>query len=66
MDALASFFAMGGYALWIWSAYGAGAVALSVLLASSLRALRSRERALAAAERSTRPRRRPRDAGRDA
>ncbi len=53
---LAEFLAMGGYASFIWPAYGVAAAALIVLLVTSLRQLKARQRELAAAE-SERPRR---------
>ena len=47
MDSLTTFLEMGGYARFIWPAYGlVGAVTLGLLLVS-LRTLRVRERALA-------------------
>jgi len=41
-----SFFEMGGYAAYVWPAFGAGAVVLIALLAISLHGLKSREKAL--------------------
>ena len=41
-----SFFEMGGYAAYVWPAFGVGAVVLIALLAISLRSLKSREKAL--------------------
>jgi len=41
-----SFFEMGGYATYVWPAFGIGAVVLIALLVISLRGLKSRERAL--------------------
>lgn len=41
-----SFFEMGGYAAYVWPAFGVGAVVLIALLAISLRGLKSREKAL--------------------
>jgi heme exporter protein D len=41
-----SFFEMGGYAAYIWPAFGVGAVVLIALLAISLRGLKSREQEL--------------------
>ena len=51
---------MGGYAAFIWPAYGVAAVVLLGMLLASLRGLRSSERELAALEaaRPERPRRR--------
>ncbi|HYE01444.1 MAG TPA: heme exporter protein CcmD [Alphaproteobacteria bacterium] len=48
---------MGGYALFVWPAYGLGAVALIGLLAASLRGLRRNEAAVSRLE-AARPRRR--------
>jgi heme exporter protein D len=47
MEQLQSFFAMGGYAAFVWPAFGASALVLGWLLVSSLRRLRELERALA-------------------
>jgi heme exporter protein D len=54
-----SFFAMGGYAAFIWPAYGATAAILIGLLIASVRNLRARETELKQAESATaaRPRR---------
>jgi heme exporter protein D len=54
-----SFFAMGGYAAFIWPAYGATAAILIGLLVASWRNLRAREVELKQAEAAneTRPRR---------
>ena len=41
-----SFFEMGGYAAYVWPAFGVGAVVLIALLVISLRSLKSREKAL--------------------
>ena len=40
---MSEFFAMGGYAVFIWSAYGVAAVVLCGLLALSLKSMRERE-----------------------
>lgn len=45
-----SFFAMGGYAAFIWPAYGATAAILIGLLIASVRNLRAREAELKQAE----------------
>ena len=45
-----SFWEMGGYAAYVWPAFGAAAVILIALLVISVRTLRSRERALRALE----------------
>ncbi|MTJ79587.1 MAG: heme exporter protein CcmD [Telmatospirillum sp.] len=47
MDALTAFFDMGGYARFIWPAYGLVTLVALGLLVTSGRALRSRERELA-------------------
>jgi heme exporter protein D len=54
-----SFFAMGGYAAFIWPAYGATAAILIGLLVASWRGLRARETELKLAEsaHAARPRR---------
>jgi heme exporter protein D len=44
------FWAMGGYAAFVWPAYAVTLLALAGLLVSALRALRQAERALAAVE----------------
>ena len=41
-----SFFEMGGYAAYVWPAFGGGAVVLIALLAISLLGVKSREKAL--------------------
>lgn len=46
MNALASFFNMGGYGAYVWPAYGTAAVVLVGLAAASLRTLRAREASL--------------------
>ncbi len=51
-----SFFAMGGYAAYVWPAYGLAAVVLIGLWVASVRSLRAREREIEAAE-ADRPRR---------
>lgn len=45
-----SFWEMGGYAVYVWPAFGAAAVILIALLVISVSTLRSRERALRALE----------------
>lgn len=57
MDAIESFMNMGGYAAFIWPAYGITVVVLAVLIVVSLRQLRANEREAAAME-ADRPRRR--------
>lgn len=60
MEALSSFLAMGGYAGYVWSAYGLAAVVMAGVLVASLRAARAREAELAQLQqmRPGRPRRR--------
>ena len=50
MTGLGEFFHMGGYAAYVWPAYGAAAAVLAGLLAGSLLRLRRAERRLAALE----------------
>ena len=45
-----SFFEMGGYAAFVWPAFGAAAVIMIALLLLSIRAMRARETALRALE----------------
>jgi heme exporter protein D len=47
---MGDFWAMGGYAAFVWPAYAISIVALALLLATALRALRQAERQLAAVE----------------
>lgn len=54
-----AFIAMGGYGAYVWSAYGATALVLGILVAASLRARRNVRASLAEAERAA-PRRRMR------
>lgn len=57
---MSDFFAMGGYAAYVWPAYGLAALVMVGLLVATLKALRSAETTLKALE-GTRPaRRRPR------
>jgi heme exporter protein D len=53
---MSEFFAMGGYAAYVWPAYGVTAVVLIVLWVASVRGLKAREAEVDAAE-SGRPRR---------
>jgi heme exporter protein D len=55
---MADFFAMGGHAGFIWSAYGAGLIVLGGFWYTSLRALRAREREIVELEKSAPHRRR--------
>ncbi len=57
MDALGQFLAMGGYARFVWPAYGLAALVLWGMAAQSYRAWR-RQRSLWAAIDATRPQRR--------
>jgi heme exporter protein D len=59
MDGLAEYLAMGGYARFVWPAWGVGVLVLGGLVVASVRRLREREAELAAleAEHPARPRR---------
>ena len=57
MDGLSDFLAMGGYAQFVWPAYGVALVVLAGLALGSVRRLRRSEADLAALE-AGRPRRR--------
>lgn len=57
MTDVAQFLAMGGYAAFVWPAYGVAAVVLVALLIASLRGLKEREATLKALE-AIRPARR--------
>ncbi len=46
MEQIETFFAMGGYGLYVWPAYGLTAAIMIAFLISTLRSLRSRKRAL--------------------
>ena len=48
MEAVSTFFAMGGYAVFVWPAYAIGAVVMVGLLVQTLRSLRARNEDLAA------------------
>jgi len=50
MQSFGEFLEMGGYAAYVWSAYGITALVLGGLLVSSLRRFSARQRALAALE----------------
>ena len=56
---MAEFFSMGGYAAYVWPAYGIAAVILVTMLIVSLRGLRRHEALLKTLE-TSRPRRRER------
>ncbi|NNG03738.1 MAG: heme exporter protein CcmD [Inquilinus sp.] len=62
---MSDFLAMGGYAVYVWSAYAIAALVLVVLLAMSLGALKRREAALRLLEaaREARPRGEPTGSG---
>ena len=51
-----SFFEMGGYAAYVWPAFGAAAVIMVALLVLSIRTMRAREAALRALEATARRR----------
>jgi heme exporter protein D len=57
---MAEFFSMGGYAAYVWPAYGIAAVILVAMLIASLRGLRRHEALLKTLE-TNRPRRRERN-----
>ncbi len=59
MPDVAAVIGMGGYAAYVWSAYGVTALVLGILVAASLRARRNMRASLAEAERAA-PRRRMR------
>ena len=50
MDRIAAFFAMGGYAVYVWPAFLVAGLVMAGQLATTLRALRRRERELAEIE----------------
>jgi heme exporter protein D len=50
IDPVQEFLAMGGYAAYVWPAWGLTVLVLGGLLATSWRSLRARERELAALE----------------
>lgn len=52
-----SFFEMGGYAAYVWPAFGAAAAIMIALLVASLRTMRAREAELRALEAARRGRR---------
>ena len=52
-----SFFEMGGYAAYVWPAFGAAALIMVALLVLSIRTMRAREAALRALEATARRRR---------
>ena len=58
MQAVLDYLAMGGYAAYVWPAYGLTVLVMGGLVGQSVRHLRARQRAVAALERG---RRRQRD-----
>lgn len=58
-DSVADFLAMGGYAAYVWPAFGLAAIILIGLTVASLRGLRVAEADLASVEKSSSRRRRP-------
>ena len=58
-----SFFEMGGYAAYVWPAFGAAAVIMLALLVLSIRTMRAREAALRALEATARRQRAAADEG---
>jgi len=48
MKSFAEFVDMGGYALWVWPAYGITLIALAAIVVLTLRGLKAREREFAA------------------
>ncbi len=55
MDKIAIFFAMGGYAVYVWPAFLIAALVMIGLLVATLRSLHRRETALAEIERKPDP-----------
>ena len=47
MDRIATFFAMGGYAAYVWPAFAIAAVVMVALVIATLHTLRRREREIA-------------------
>ncbi len=62
MQSVSQFLNMGGYAGFVWTAWGLAALMIGLLVWTSLRDLRAREAEIAALEASA-PHRRPKDAG---
>ncbi|HYM30014.1 MAG TPA: heme exporter protein CcmD [Candidatus Cybelea sp.] len=63
METLGSFFAMGGYAAFVWPAFGVTAAVLIGLLLASLKSWRDNEAALRSLEDSQQTRRRRSERG---
>ncbi len=59
-DSISTFFSMGGYAAFVWPAFGAALVVLVGLLITSLRTLRANQAALEALQAAGGDRRRAR------
>jgi heme exporter protein D len=57
MNPINNFFAMGGYAAFIWPAYGLTALAFAAMLAAALRTLKARRREEQALALTAKPRR---------
>jgi heme exporter protein D len=60
MDRIAIFFAMGGYAAYVWPAFAVAAVVMAALVIATLHTLRRREREIAEIFKARPPRPRPR------
>jgi len=58
MEQIEGFFAMGGYGVYVWPAYGLTAAIMIAFLVTTLRSLRSRQRSLDSLEAKAGPRRR--------
>ncbi len=61
VDSISEFLSMGGYAVFVWPAYGTALVILVGLLITSLRTLRANQAALEALQAAGGDRRRARD-----
>lgn len=61
VDSISEFLSMGGYAEFVWPAFGTALVVLGGLLLTSLRTLRANQAALAALQAAGGDRRRARD-----
>ena len=62
MDAIREYLSMGGYAAFVWPAFGVTAIVMVALLVASIRGLRKERRTLELME-SARPARRERASG---
>jgi heme exporter protein D len=56
MDRIATFFAMGGYAVYVWPAFAVAAIVMAGLVVTTLLTLHRRERELAEIEETRRQR----------